>query len=168
MNDRSRTLRILPLVLAALVAACGTQTASPSTSAVPSIAPTASAVPSEAPTVGTVEPAPGSNSEVYAPNPGAIVVAIDAGHGGCLDWGVPDPSERGEELAEKTLTLEIARRLRDRLEAEGVTVVMVRDGDIALAGDDYADLGCNGPAWRDVNGDVEAGFEQEGATRTRD
>ena len=27
-----------------------------------------------------------------APNPGAIVVAIDPGHGGCLDWGVPDPA----------------------------------------------------------------------------
>lgn len=120
------------------------------------------------PAVGPVEPAPGSNSAVYAPNPGAIVVAIDPGHGGCLDWGVPDPSERGEELAEKTLTLEIARRLRDRLEAEGVTVAMVRDDDVALAGDSYPDLGCDGPAWRDVNGDGEAGFDPEGATRTRD
>ncbi len=132
------------------------------------MAPSESAAPSEAPATGSVEPAPGSDSAIYAPNPGAIVVAIDPGHGGCLDWGVPDPSQRGEELAEKTLTLEIARRLRDRLEAEGVTVVMVRDDDVALAGDNYPDLGCDGPDWRDVNGDGEAGFDPEGATRTRD
>jgi N-acetylmuramoyl-L-alanine amidase len=115
-----------------------------------------------------VEPAPGSDSTVYAPNPAAIVVAIDAGHGGCLDWGVPDPSERGVELAEKTMTLGMARALRDRLEADGITVVMIRDGDDALAGDQYPELGCDGPAWRDVNGDGEAGFDPEGATRTRD
>ena len=125
-------------------------------------------MPSRAPVVGPVEPAPGSDSRVYAPNPGAIVVAIDPGHGGCLDWGVPDPSKRGVELAEKTLTLGIARRLRDRLEAEGVTVVMIRDDDVALAGDFYPELGCEGPPWRDVNGDGEAGFDPEGATRTRD
>ena len=111
---------------------------------------------------GEVEPAPGSDSAVYAPNPGAIVVAIDAGHGGCLDWGVPDPSERGVELAEKTMTLGMRRALRDRLEADGITVVMIRDGDDALAGDNYPELGCDGPAWRDVNGDGEAGFDPEG------
>jgi N-acetylmuramoyl-L-alanine amidase len=167
MTHRSRTHRVLPLALAVLVAACGAQTVSPSTSTLPSTT-GESIAPSDAPALAEVVPAPGSDSDVYPPNPAAIVVAIDPGHGGCLDWGVPDPSERGEQLAEKTLTLEIARRLRDRLEAEGVTVVMVRDGDIALAGDDYADLGCNGPAWRDVNGDGEAGFDPEGATRTRD
>ena len=83
---------------------------------------------------------------MYEPNPGAIVVAIDPGHGGCLDWGVPDPSERGVELAEKTLTLAIAQRLRDRLVADGIGVVMIRDDDVALAGDDYPDLGCDRPA----------------------
>jgi N-acetylmuramoyl-L-alanine amidase len=120
------------------------------------------------PAIGAVEPAPGSESAIYAPNPAAIVVAIDAGHGGCLDWGVPDPSQRGVELAEKTLTLEIARQLRDLLEADGIGVVMMRDGDEALAGDNHPELGCDGPPWRDVNGDGEAGFDPEGATRTRD
>ncbi len=166
MTDRSRR-PLLTGLTAVLLVACGAQTASPSVS--PTRTPDASSTASEAsPTVGAVEPAPGSDSVVYAPNPAAIVVAIDAGHGGCLDWGVPDPSERGVELAEKTLTLEIARRLRDRLEAEGVTVVMIRDDDVALAGDLYPDLGCNGPPWRDVNGDGEAGFDPEGAVRTRD
>ena len=107
---------------------------------------------------------------MYAPNPAAIVVAIDAGHGGCLDWGVPDPSERGQELAEKTLTLAIATRLRDLLAEEGIAVVMIRDGDEALAGDDYPPLGCEGPPWRDVNGDGVAGFGADlpEGTRTRD
>jgi N-acetylmuramoyl-L-alanine amidase len=140
--------------------------------AVPSIAPNrsvgASASASDGASVGVVELAPGSESSVYAPNPGAILVAIDPGHGGCLDWGVPDPSERGVELAEKTLTLAIAERLRDRLEAEGIGVLMIREGDEALAGDLAPEFGCNGPPWRDVDGDGEAGFEETGRIRTRD
>ncbi|HEX7172692.1 MAG TPA: N-acetylmuramoyl-L-alanine amidase [Candidatus Limnocylindria bacterium] len=156
------------LVACLLLVACGTGTTTPTVSPMASGTPSTTAITSQQPSVGAVEPAPGSDSAVYAPNPGAIVVAIDPGHGGCLDWGVPDPSERGVELAEKTLTLAIARALRDRLEAEGVTVVMVRDEDVALAGDLYPDLGCEGAPWRDVNGDGEAGFDPEGATRTRD
>ncbi len=107
---------------------------------------------------------------MYAPNPGAIVVAIDPGHGGCLDWGVPDPSERGPELAEKTLTLAIAQRLRDLLADEGIGVLMLRDADEALAGDDYPPLDCEGAPFRDVNGDGVAGFGPDvpEATRTRD
>jgi N-acetylmuramoyl-L-alanine amidase len=118
--------------------------------------------------IGTIIPAPGSDSSVYRPNPRAIVVAIDPGHGGCLDWGVPDPRQRGVEYSEKTMTLAIGRQLRDMLEAQGVTVVMTHDGDSALAGDNYPKLGCEGPAWRDVNGDGESGFDPEGAVRTRD
>jgi N-acetylmuramoyl-L-alanine amidase len=166
MTDRSHARTLAALALSAALVACGAQTASPTTTPLVSAPP--SIVASEPPTIGGVEPAPGSDSLVYAPNPKAIVVAIDPGHGGCLDWGVADPSQRGVELAEKTLTLEIARVLRDRLEAEGVTVVMIRDGDVALAGDLHPELGCEGPPWRDVNGDGEAGFDPEGATRTRD
>jgi N-acetylmuramoyl-L-alanine amidase len=165
-----RSSRLAAAGLALLMSACGTQALSPSPAMRAS--PMASAAPSASQDGGTgaVEPAPASDSAVYAPNAGAIVVAIDAGHGGCLDWGVPDPSERGVELAEKTLTLAIARRLRDLLTAEGVTVLMVRDGDEALAGDHYPPLGCEGPEWRDVNGDGVAGFGRDvpEATRTRD
>jgi N-acetylmuramoyl-L-alanine amidase len=98
------------------------------------------------------------------------VVAIDPGHGGCLDWGVPNPYDNTVAHSEKTLTLAIALALRERLEAEGVTVVMTRDADVALAGDLYPDLGCHGEPFRDVNGDGYAGFGSlypEG-TRTRD
>ncbi len=166
-RDRSRRGCFAALATALVLTACGTQASSPSAAEAPS-SDAASATPSDGAAIGPVEPAPGSDSAVYAPNPGAIVVAIDPGHGGCLDWGVPDPSERGVELAEKTLTLGIARLLRDRLEAEGIGVVMTRDGDDALAGDNHPELGCDGPPWRDVNGDGAAGFDPEGATRTRD
>jgi N-acetylmuramoyl-L-alanine amidase len=118
--------------------------------------------------IGSVIPAPGSDSSVYAPNPSAIVVAIDPGHGGCLDWGVPDPAQRGVEFSEKAMTLAISEDLRDLLVEQGVTVVLTRDADVALAGDRYPPLGCHGPPWRDVNGDGESGFDPEGAVRTRD
>ena len=52
--------------------------------------------------------APGSTSEVYRPNPAAIVVAIDPGHGGCLDWGVPNPYDNKVAKSEKADTLGIA------------------------------------------------------------
>lgn len=164
---RRRSPGALALV-AAVLTGCGSQ-AAPSVPQRPATAP-ASGPAAPAGAVGTVHAAPGSESAVYRPNPGAIVVAIDPGHGGCLDWGVPDPSVRGVELAEKTLTLAIARRLRDHLRADGIGVVMTRDGDEALAGDDHPPLGCHGPPWRDVNGDGYVGFGADlpVGTRTRD
>ena len=115
-------------------------------------------------------PAPGSDSSVYAPNPGALVVAIDPGHGGCLDWGVPDPQRRGADYAEKMMTLAIALLLRDRLEEQGITVILTRDADVALAGDLYPILTCTGPPFRDVNGDGLTGFGEgvEEGVRSRD
>jgi len=154
------------LLLAVVLAACSPVTPAPTATAQPTSNPTATAI--ATPAIGEVIPAPGSASSIYAPNPGALVVAIDPGHGGCLDWGVPDPRERGAAWSEKAMTLAIGLELRDLLEAEGVTVVMTRTSDAALAGDDYPDLGCAGPPWRDVNGDGESGFDPEGATRTRD
>jgi N-acetylmuramoyl-L-alanine amidase len=98
------------------------------------------------------------------------VVAIDPGHGGCLDWGVPNPYDNRVERSEKALTLAISLALRDQLEAEGITAVMTRQADVALAGDLYPELGCHGEAFRDVNGDGYAGFGPlfPEATRTRD
>lgn len=115
-----------------------------------------------------IAPAPGSDSIAFEPNPAAIVVVIDPGHGGCLDWGVPDPSGRGAEFAEKTITLAIAEQLNRLLLADGISAVMIREGDEALAGDDHPELGCHGPAWRDVDGDGRTGFEPTGRIRTRD
>ena len=155
--------------LALLLGACGGD-ASPS---VPTASvPPASAVspPSAEASIGAGEvvPAPGSDSEVYEPNPEAIVVAIDPGHGGCLDWGVPNPWDNVVEKSEKADTLAIGLALRDLLESQGITVVMTRTDDVALAGDLHPELSCNGPPWRDVDGNGEAGFEETGRTRTRD
>src|SRR5207253_3063389 len=88
----------------------------------------------------------------------AIVVAIDAGHGGCLDWGVPNPYDNKVGKSEKADTLGIALALRDLLTAQGITVVLTRTTDTALAGDLYPALGCNGAPFRDVNGDGITGF----------
>ena len=155
------------VALAALVAACGApSTPTPRSSVPPTSTPLAT--PASTPGIGEVVPAPGSTSSIYEPNPGALVVAIDPGHGGCLDWGVPNPWDNTVDKAEKADTLAIGLALRDLLEAEGITVVMTRTDDSALAGDDYPQLGCNGPDWRDVDGNGEAGFEETGRTRTRD
>lgn len=156
------------VVLATLLSACGgTGTPTPAASTT-SLVPSATASPLGTLAPGEVVPAPGSDSTVYRPNPAAIVVAIDPGHGGCLDWGVPNPWNNTPDKAEKADTLAIGLALRDLLLAEGVTVVMARSEDSALAGDDYPELGCSGPPWRDVDGDGEAGFEETGRTRTRD
>lgn len=51
-------------------------------------------------------------------------IVVDAGHGG------KDPGAIGPSGAyEKTIVLDIARRLKNRLEAKGVQVIMTRDGD---------------------------------------
>jgi N-acetylmuramoyl-L-alanine amidase len=155
---------------ALLLASCSGTT--PSGSALPdatvggSVAPT----PTVTPGIGEVVPAPGSASSVYAPNPAAIVVAIDPGHGGCLDWGVADPWDNTEAHSEKAITLGIGLALRSLLEAQGITVVMTRTTDVALAGSDYAPQGCTGDPWRDVNQDGESGFGPgiADAVQTRD
>ena len=163
----SRGRFLVPVLVLALTA-CGSQPSPSPVVSPPGQTDASPAAPSSAPPSGGVIGAPGSSSEIYAPNPKAITVAIDPGHGGCLDWGVPDPSKRGKAYSEKAMTLGIGLALRDMLEAQGITVVMTRDRDVALAGDDYPQLGCNGPAWRDVDGDGQAGFEESGRVRTRD
>lgn len=61
--------------------------------------------------------------------PGRPIVLLDAGHGGS-DPGAPSVSG---EIAEKALTLQLARELRDRLAANGrVRVALTRDGDTYL------------------------------------
>ena len=157
---------IVPVLLLVLTA-CGAVPA-PSPSLSPSLPTDASPAATSSAPPGGVVAAPGSESDVYRPNPKAITVAIDPGHGGCLDWGVPDPSKRGTTYSEKAMTLGIGLALQRLLVAQGINVVMTRTSDVALAGDDYPDLGCNGPPWRDVDGDGQAGFEQSGRVRTRD
>lgn len=65
--------------------------------------------------------------------PKKYVVVIDASHGG---------ADRGEALsptlAEKDVTLALARRLRQELESRGITALVVRDSDVTMALDDRA------------------------------
>ena len=52
-------------------------------------------------------------------------VVIDAGHGGYDRGGIP-----GQSVSEKDMTLDVARRLKSILEANGYRVVMTRDSDV--------------------------------------
>ena len=55
----------------------------------------------------------------------STVVVIDAGHGGFDRGGIP-----GQRVAEKTMTLDVAHRLKSVLTAYGYRVVMTRDSDV--------------------------------------
>jgi N-acetylmuramoyl-L-alanine amidase len=83
---------------------------------------------------------------------------------------VPDPWDNTQAHAEKAITLGIGLALRSLLEAQGITVVMTRTTDVALAGSDYAPQGCTGDPWRDVNQDGESGYGPgiDDAVQTRD
>lgn len=60
-------------------------------------------------------------------------VVVDAGHGG------PDPGAMGP-VAEKTVNLEVALRVRRWLQEAGVEVTLTRESDTALAADKRSDL----------------------------
>jgi N-acetylmuramoyl-L-alanine amidase len=55
----------------------------------------------------------------------STTVVIDAGHGGYDRGGIP-----GQRIAEKTMTLDVAQRLKVLLAANGYRVVMTRDSDV--------------------------------------
>jgi N-acetylmuramoyl-L-alanine amidase len=70
------------------------------------------------------------------------LVAIDPGHGGD-DIGV----HTADGLQEKELTLDVARRVRQRLETRlGVRVILTRDDDRAMSLDERAAFANNGKA----------------------
>jgi len=82
--------------------------------------------PSERTQDATDEAVPASTDE--APSPWRITaVCIDPGHGGS-DSGV----EAGG-VTEKTITLDIALRVRDKLESQGLGVVITRETDRAVS-----------------------------------
>lgn len=55
---------------------------------------------------------------------GFSTVVIDAGHGGHDRGGIP-----GQRVGEKNMTLDVARRLRARLQSAGLRTVMTRNSD---------------------------------------
>jgi N-acetylmuramoyl-L-alanine amidase len=67
-------------------------------------------------------PGAAANSD---PNKSSTIVVIDAGHGG-HDWGgIP-----GQRVAEKTMTLDVAKRLQAILNSNGYRTIMTRDSDV--------------------------------------
>jgi N-acetylmuramoyl-L-alanine amidase len=74
-------------------------------------------------------PSPSSASQsksrdTSAQTSSSTVVVIDAGHGGFDRGGIPS-----QRIAEKTMTLDVALRLRKKLLEAGYRVVMTRDSD---------------------------------------
>src|SRR5207249_2945735 len=55
----------------------------------------------------------------------STIVVIDAGHGGFDRGGIP-----GQKIPEKEMTLDVARRLKSVLTANGYRVVMTRESDV--------------------------------------
>jgi N-acetylmuramoyl-L-alanine amidase len=85
---------------------------------------------------------------IYPARPGAVVVAVDPGHGDVY-------SEPGRQAADGTreavLNLDIGLRLRDMLEGAGVRTTISRT----------TDQGANQPDEWDRNGDGEVGYADE-------
>lgn len=75
---------------------------------------------------GPVTPAPAETPWKYTPSPGGggNTIVIDPGHGGA------DIGTAHNGLVEKTLTMDIAQRLRALLVAQGFTVRMTHEADI--------------------------------------
>ena len=59
------------------------------------------------------------------PGRSSTIVVIDAGHGGHDRGGIP-----GQRVAEKTMTLDVAKRLQSVLNANGYRTVMTRESDV--------------------------------------
>jgi N-acetylmuramoyl-L-alanine amidase len=68
-----------------------------------------------------------ASSHSSASRPSTVVI-IDAGHGGFDRGGIP-----GQRIPEKTMTLDVALRLRNDLRARGYPVVMTRDSDVFVS-----------------------------------
>jgi N-acetylmuramoyl-L-alanine amidase len=114
----------------------------------PQVVARASQGPAQAPAAASVTPAPqvqpgapaavnNSTAPLSSPSAssGQYFAVVDASHGG---------DERGaalsDQLAEKDVTLAFARRLRQELQAHGLTTLLLRDGDVTLNLDQRASL----------------------------
>jgi len=135
--DRFTVLRVAPLLLILLSAACAIPPsralpATPSAEIVTTTAPAAppTRTPTEAPTqqpTPSATPAPSATPSASAP-----LVVVDAGHGG-TDLGARHFDAHGVmDYCESTVTLDLAMFVRDALLARGYRVLLTRDGDYML------------------------------------
>jgi N-acetylmuramoyl-L-alanine amidase len=91
--------------------------------------PTPDANPQEA----TSSPSSSGGSQPLFSHGGRYLVVIDASHGGD-ELG----ATLSDKLTEKEVTLSLARRLRNELQARGIPTMMVRDSDATIPIDDRA------------------------------
>jgi N-acetylmuramoyl-L-alanine amidase len=109
---------------------------SPASAAAASAQPAPGSAPQGQP-AGNAAPASATSAPSSAPPsaPATYFAVVDASHGG---------SERGEALtdrmAEKDITLALARSLRQALQSRGLTTLVLRDGDATLTADQRAAL----------------------------
>lgn len=117
----SATRFLLPI---GVLCAAGLLVSQTSPSAPPGKAatPTQSTTPAMTPT----QPAPAQKS---------LLIMIDAGHGGTDPGALLTPT-----VAEKDITLNVARRLKQELNMRGIQVQLVRDGDVAMSADQRATI----------------------------
>jgi len=119
-----------------VIAAQQTKTPAPSIPAGPGVA-SAAGPGGTNPSNGASALPAGSSPETPLPAPPSAprkyFAVVDASHGG---------DERGaaldDQLAEKDVTLAIARQLRQQLENRGITTLLLRDGDVNLTVDQRA------------------------------
>jgi N-acetylmuramoyl-L-alanine amidase len=105
---------------------------------VPSNVPTETAAAPAAPPPPAAEPP----KLVLTPRSALQTIVIDPGHGG-EDVGARGPSG----IEEKTITLDVARRLRGLIETRlGIRVILTRDDDRAVRADERAALANNSKA----------------------
>lgn len=124
--DGGKTIRIVP---APQQAAQTAPPAAEATASAPTLAPESAAGGQPA------TPAAAAGAAVAAGHP-AYLVVVDASHGG---------AERGaalsDKLAEKDVTLALARKLRTELQARGIPTLMLRDSDATLTLEQRAETG---------------------------
>ena len=136
----------------------------------PSAPVVASSSPRSPPAAGTTAKAAPPRSTTSPPRRIKRRVVVDAGHGG-PDNGMTGPIGSRNKVPEKTITLAVARQLRDALTARGVEVIMTRTTDTLIAlhdrgrianaksGDLFISIHVNGPNLRWRNPQRVRGFE---------
>jgi N-acetylmuramoyl-L-alanine amidase len=95
----------------------------------------AAAPPSSPPETATPTAPAEPQQPSAAGTPAAVFAVVDASHGG-NETG----SMLSDQLAEKDITLEVARRLRQLLVARGLPTLTVRDADVTMSLDQRAEI----------------------------
>jgi N-acetylmuramoyl-L-alanine amidase len=93
----------------------------------------AASAPVTAPVPAQTSPVQQAQSPAGSAQPRKYFAVVDASHGG-TDRG----EALGPALAEKDITLAIARRIRQELESRGITTLIIRDSDANISLDDRA------------------------------